>query len=278
MVLRRNDDEYSDEELAALLLEHDPAFREEVLYEMAMLLPVPPRTPVEPKWRLRRERDPEALLDAPAGRIVEADPPARARARETKANKHQGWLWVALLGVGVILFLLAGQTIPASKPAPSCPASRVVCAPTISAAFIDQVLAAYHSPVAGHGQHIYDDGVQYGIDPAFALAFFMHESTFGIAGEAHSSRSIGNLRCIPNALCRDGYAWFGTWDEGIDAWYRLIKDGYVGGAVSSRCPCFTIEQIIPVYAPAADQNDEGAYIQAVEHAVATWRAGQVVVT
>jgi hypothetical protein len=77
----------------------------------------------------------------------------------------------------------------------------VLSKPTITAAFINQVLAAYHSPATGKGQALYDDGVQYGIDPAFALAFFMHESTFGTAGEARITLALGNLRCIPNRPC-----------------------------------------------------------------------------
>ncbi len=47
--------------------------------------------------------------------------------------------------------------------------------PTITADFINQVLASYNSPAAGKGQALYGLGVKYGIDPAFALAFFMHE-------------------------------------------------------------------------------------------------------
>src|SRR6266571_4923204 len=81
----------------------------------------------------------------------------------------------------------------------------VLGAPTVSTAFINQVLAVAHSPAAGKGQALYDDGVAYGIDPVFALAFFQHESYFGTTGEARSSLSLGNLRCIPHALCRDGY-------------------------------------------------------------------------
>src|SRR5579859_6395386 len=65
----------------------------------------------------------------------------------------------------------------------------VVGPPTVSAAFINRVLAAYHSPAAGKGQALYDLGVKYGIDPAFALAFFMHESSFGTSGEAAKSLS-----------------------------------------------------------------------------------------
>src|SRR5436305_10340026 len=93
--------------------------------------------------------------------------------------------------------------------------------PTISANFINQVLASYNSPAAGKGQTLYDLGVKYGIDPTFALAFFMHESTFGNAGEARLSLSLGNLRCIPNFKCQDGYAWFNSWEDGFEAWYKI---------------------------------------------------------
>src|SRR6266700_4416983 len=48
--------------------------------------------------------------------------------------------------------------------------------PTLSAAFVDKVLAAAGSKAAGTGQALYDRSVQYGIDDAYALAFFQHES------------------------------------------------------------------------------------------------------
>ena len=38
--------------------------------------------------------------------------------------------------------------------------------PSISANLINDVLAYYHSPAQGKGQALYDDGLQYNIDPA----------------------------------------------------------------------------------------------------------------
>ncbi len=140
--------------------------------------------------------------------------------------------------------------------------------PSISVNFINQVLASYHSPASGKGQTLYDLGMKYGIDPAFALAFFMHESTFGTAGEARVSLSLGNLRCIPNYLCRDGYAWFSSWESGFEAWYRLIRNLYV-----AQWGLTTVEQIIPRYAPTADNNNEAAYIASLKHSLDTWHAG-----
>ncbi len=147
-------------------------------------------------------------------------------------------------------------------------AYSVLGKPTVSADFINRVLTSYNSPAAGKGQALYDLGVKYGIDPAFALAFFMHESSFGTQGEAAVSLSLGNLRCIPNFKCQDGYAWFPTWESGFQAWYELIRNLYV-----SQWSLTTVNQIIPRYAPAADNNDEAAYIASVEHAIATWRGG-----
>lgn len=144
--------------------------------------------------------------------------------------------------------------------------------PTVSADFINHVLSAYHSPAAGKGQALYDLGVKYGIDPAFALAFFMHESTFGTKGEATGSLSLGNIRCIPNFRCRDNFAWFDTWEDGFQEWYKLMRNLYV-----AQWGLTTVDQIIPTYAPAADHNDESAYINSLKHSLDTWHAGQILV-
>ncbi len=124
----------------------------------------------------------------------------------------------------------------------------VLGSPTVSAAFINQVLASNHSPAAGKGQAIFDDGIKYGVDPVFALTFFMHESSFGTTGVAQSTLSLGNLRCIPAFPCPNGYASFPTWEAGFNAWYSLIRDVYVDTWHLS-----TVEQIIPTYAPASAQ-------------------------
>lgn len=162
-----------------------------------------------------------------------------------------------------------------SQPQPPTTVVRVVNGPysvlgkpTISADFINRVLASYNSPAAGKGQTLYDMGVKYDIDPAFALAFFMHESSFGTQGEARLSFSLGNLRCIPNYKCQDGYAWFSSWEDGFQAWYELIRNLYV-----SQWGLTTVSQIIPKYAPTADNNNEAAYIAALKHAIDTWHAG-----
>lgn len=146
----------------------------------------------------------------------------------------------------------------------------VLGAPTVSATFINSVLAAYGSPAAGTGQALFNDGVSSGIDPVYALAFFLHESSFGTAGVARYTHSLGNLRCIPGPACYDGFASFPTWEAGYAAWYGLIRNVYV-----DTWHLTTIEQIIPTYAPSGDNNNVSGYIAAVEGAVNSWRSGQI---
>ncbi len=148
----------------------------------------------------------------------------------------------------------------------------IVGDPTIKADFINQVLEHYHSPAVGKGQSLYEEGVKYHIDPAFALAFFMEESTFGTQGMAKVTHSLGNIRATPGYPQYNGYRLYHTWEEGFNDWYSLISNLYVNQRGLS-----TVDQIIPVYAPSSDNNDESAYIQNVKNAVDTWRDGTIVV-
>jgi hypothetical protein len=164
--------------------------------------------------------------------------------------------------------------LPASPSSQNEQPYSVLGPPTVSVAFINRVLSAYHSPAAGLGQALYDDGVNTGIDPVYALAFFLHESSFGTTGEARKTLALGNERCIPDRPCvdldRGGYAQMESWEDGFSHWYTLILTLYV-----KEWHRVTIEQIIPKYAPGSDGNDEAAYIVAIEHAVDTWRRGEV---
>ncbi len=162
------------------------------------------------------------------------------------------------------------------QPLPPETAYTVLGSPSVSAAFIDRVLAYYHSPAQGRGQALYDLGVKYGVDPVFALAFFMNESTFGTQGEATKTLALGNERCITDRSCvdqdRGGYAQFDSWEDGFEHWYMLITGPLYKGDGRT-----TVATIIPRYAPNSDHNNEQHYIWVVEYAVDTWRAGKVVV-
>jgi hypothetical protein len=159
---------------------------------------------------------------------------------------------------------LSNLTLPGSQGS-----SSVEGPPTISAAFIDSVLAHAGSPAKGTGQALYQDALQYGIDDAYALAFFQHESTFGTTGVATVTLSLGNIRCTPGYQCIEGYRAYQSWQEGYEDWYKLIRNLYI-----DKWGLRTVQAIIPVYAPASDHNDVPGYIAAVENAVKVWRTGK----
>jgi hypothetical protein len=163
--------------------------------------------------------------------------------------------------------------IPSQTPIPSqLGPYSVLGKPTITGDFINQVLASYNSPAAGLGQAMHDLGVKYGIDPVYALAFFMHESLFGTTGEARVTFSLGNLRCISSRPCidqnRGGYAQMYNWVDGFEQWYKLIRNLYV-----AQWGRVTVDQIIPKYAPNSDGNNEAGYIASLKHEIDAWHAG-----
>lgn len=158
---------------------------------------------------------------------------------------------------------------------PNIPAGAlaVMSAPTITVAQIEAVLAEYNSPAQGHGQEIYDLGVKYGINPAICLAFFIHESSAGsnpawagLKDDGSYTHNIGNIICTEGWRCYGRFRDYDTWSQGIEDWYKLIKDLYIG-----EWQRVTVDDIIPKYAPAADNNNEGAYIQAVKQLVQGWQ-------
>jgi hypothetical protein len=165
-------------------------------------------------------------------------------------------------------YLTSGNTTNQQSASAPTAGSSVVGSPTISAQQIDQILCKYGSPACGTGQDLYSLGVQSNIDPAFALAVFFNESNFGKSGEAVESHSLGNLRCIPDAACVHGYAWFNSWQDSYRAFYALISGPIYAGAGLT-----TPESILPVYAPSGDNNDPRHYAQVVESAMSLWRGG-----
>ncbi len=187
----------------------------------------------------------------------------RRRSRFTAAQR--GAVIIVILGFIVVWWLTRTNGL-----ANQSQTYEVTGQPSLSADFINQVLDHYQSPAAGKGKALYDYGVKYGIDPAYALAFFMHESSFGKTGVAKVTRSLGNIRASAGYQQLDGYRKYRTWEDGFVDWYKLISDQYV-----RQWKLTTVDQIIPVYAPSSDNNDVAAYIQSVKTAVDTWRSGTV---
>ena len=138
--------------------------------------------------------------------------------------------------------------------------------PSVDAAAIRQVLQRYNSPAVGAADAMYNLGVEYGIDPAFCLAFFVNESTAGTAGVARTTKSVGNIRTTVGYADYQGYRKYDSWEQGIEDWYRLIRDLYIG-----QWNLTTVDQIIPVYAPTFDSNNPDHYVSTVEKLVSAWR-------
>lgn len=160
------------------------------------------------------------------------------------------------------------QAIPVQQALPAAPEGSysLVGGPSISVAQIEKVLQAYNSPAVGLGQKMYDLGVQYGIDPAYALAFFVHESGCGTQGVARTTRSLGNIRWTEGWDNFSGYRKYNSWEQGMEDWYKLITDLYI-----NQWGLKTVDAIIPVYAPSGDNNSPPAYIGAVKSMVDDWR-------
>ncbi|HMO55857.1 MAG TPA: glucosaminidase domain-containing protein [Roseiflexaceae bacterium] len=243
-----------------------------------------------------------ARLDALLSRTYDTyDPPGYVGSRRTlleQINDHP-WLLIPIAAASLVIILFAfggdGGSIlsrympPPPEPqiqvigAPSVPVSApisiptgehsVLGAPTISADAINAVLADYGSPAHGTGQIWIDLGRQYGIDPAYALAFFIHESSAGtnpgwagLKPDGSSTHNVGNIICAGYPTCYGRFRDYPGWTEGIQDWYKLISVEYINGR-----GVHTVEQIIPIYAPSFE-NNVPAYVNAVNTMVYTWRA------
>jgi hypothetical protein len=149
-------------------------------------------------------------------------------------------------------------------------------APTISAAQIDKILNSYGSPATGSGAAWVAMGEKYGIDPAYAVAFFIHESSAGtnpgwagIKPGGATTHNIGNIICAGYPTCYGRFRDYPSWEAGIDDWYKLISVEYIQGRGTT-----TVAEIIPIYAPSFE-NDTQGYIRIVEQMVDGWRSGGV---
>jgi len=196
----------------------------------------------------------------------------RALSHKRSQNLSSLSLWIGVLLISIALGLGWELThaLPLGRGVFLETRYEVEGVPTINADFINQVLDTYSSPARGKGQALYDLGVEYGIDPVYALAFFLQESRFGTTGVARVTLSLGNIRATPGYASYDGYRKYKSWEEGFEDWYKLIKVQYI-----EKWNLSTVDQIIPVYAPSSDNNDVDAYIRSVKQAVDTWRSGEV---
>lgn len=148
--------------------------------------------------------------------------------------------------------------------------------PSLDAERINEILSSYGSPAAGTGDAWVRLGRRHGIDPAFALAFFIHESAAGThmswAGrkpDGTTTHNIGNIICAGYPRCYGRFRDYRSWEEGIEDWYRLIDLEYIRGRGLQ-----TVDEVIPIYAPAVE-NDVEHYVSVVKRLVDSWRTVQM---
>ena len=266
----------------------------------------PLRAPVLPLAEPGRSKLPRKIFDIPQADGLVGRMPARAQAYQYAGGESpveflrgRPWLLMMVALASVLVFWFASATpktiisgftgagpVAASaaisnafKPQNvNVPAGQhaVLGAPTISAQFIDSVLAHYGSPAAGTGQIWLEMGRRYGIDPAYSLAFFIHESSAGtnpgwagIKPGGGTTHNVGNIICAGYNTCFGRFRDYDSWDAGIEDWYKLISVEYVNDRGTA-----TIEQIIPIYAPSFE-NDVNNYVQTVVGLADDWRQGVV---
>jgi hypothetical protein len=184
-------------------------------------------------------------------------------------QRFQVLLYVVLVVATFALPLRVALAVPADLP--------VQGPPTITRDLFVQVLQTAGSPAVGEAGAIWDAGVTMGIDPAFALAVFKHESIYGTA-QSWIGRILdgytynwGNLKCGDYPHCDGEWRVYTSWLEGATDFYALLRDG------SNFIPAgrTTVVSIIPMYAPSSDNNNVQAYIQDVLTSMDGWRNGQV---
>jgi hypothetical protein len=144
-----------------------------------------------------------------------------------------------------------------------------VHAPRMSAESFARVLFRNGSPAAVAAADLYAIICSYDLDPAVALAFFAHESTYGKYGVAARSLNWGNLRRGPRAYkVAGGFGYYHSWTDSLRDWCELITNRYVARGLVK------VEQTIPVYAPSSDGNAPARYIAFVRRLVEGWEAAE----
>ncbi|MBI5226312.1 M23 family metallopeptidase [Candidatus Micrarchaeota archaeon] len=167
---------------------------------------------------------------------------------------------------------------PGQTPKPAIPNSgnSVVGGPSLGTTQILSILKAVRSPAADADTAtcFYEKSQQYNIDVAYMLAFFGQESTWGTASGYASTHTVGNI--VKNApgsyLCDQAsngrFCSYSSWCRGAEHWYYYIKNSPLYLPQGKTTP----EQIIPIYAPASE-NNVGSYVAFVNRCVTNWRAG-----
>lgn len=157
---------------------------------------------------------------------------------------------------------------------------------------VEAILKGYNSPAVGIGQASVEFCEKYGIDNAYWLAQFVHESTAGTAGAAVETANTGNIIGSYNGHQKGRFRDYqGDWKAGAEQHFQLLACYQSGGAESFCNGLYsgkkhnTIVEAIYTWAPPEDSNnqeqdcekDPGSYPCAVKRDVSNWRAAHTTV-
>gem|GEM_PF-2349780 len=149
--------------------------------------------------------------------------------------------------------------------------------------------------LTGMGQFFIQMGEKYGINPAYALAFAIKETSLGTTGYHVWNADKGwgyNLYGMTGTgwvtgLCNTGYngrfCGYSRFEASIEDFFGLLSEGYGQGQIAvakqdgsgqgqKACPCTTVDRILPWYAPYFE-NDTDLYITQMKALIDEWGAG-----
>ncbi len=128
------------------------------------------------------------------------------------------------------------------------------------------ILQRYRSPALEEVDELLAVCDEYGIDRAVALAFFVKESSCGTAGVAARTKNWGNLRRGKRQIASTDhpFAVYERWVDGLRDFCELLKRYKAKGKT-------TVEQVVPLYAPASDGNRPDSYITTTRRLVRRWQ-------
>jgi hypothetical protein len=174
---------------------------------------------------------------------------------------------VALFAAALVAALSLGLAAPQASAAEGL---SFKSPPRISQESFVAILQRAGSPAAPEAANLYTIIASYGLDPAVALAFFQHESSFCLTG-ACANNNLHNWGMLRRAVKAErsagtvgGFVRYASWEDGTRDWSELILFRYVNRGLD------TIEKAIPIYAPSSDNNTPDAYINAIRRVVASW--------
>lgn len=270
-----------------------PEERKQLARQLTLITaPLPPAPKKEQSVAVEAEATPSSETDTEAGAAKEtaltvATPKLARLPRRRAVRRLHRWrlsLFVAMVALAFVgtglaeglspqIFSFSSQLLglvpapPTATPVPTeVPSSYIARSPTITIAEIDRVLGSVNSPMLPYSADIYVSSEQYGIDPVFALAFWMKESREAsdgsVAAPDHNPGYTEGLGTDPRC---GRWACWPTWPEGIAGWFHYMRVFFVDRGIT------TVEDILPIYAPSTENNTSGYILFVIQH-VATWRA------